>query len=128
MLTTESRDSEALRGLLEKSAATLEGAWRNQKQRTHAVSAAEFAPSASPPPVLLTEREAAAVLGVGPRKFHALRSEPWMPAAIELGPRCLRWNRDELIQAVAARAPRRTLQAEPAHFQQARARREVVTK
>lgn len=46
-----------------------------------------------------------------------------MPQAIELGQRCLRWNREELIHAVASRAPRRTVQAEPVHFQQARARR-----
>lgn len=96
--------------------AALENAWGKQT--------AAHCPT---PPVLLNEREAAGVLGVSPRKFHQLRSEPWMPQAVELGERSLRWNRDELMHAIVARAPRRTIKAEPAHFQQARAKRKGAT-
>ena len=67
-------------------------------------------------PALLNERQAAELLGVSVRKFHELRSESWMPLAIELGPRALRWRRDELLEAIATRAPRRTIRAEPEHL------------
>ena len=67
-------------------------------------------------PALLNERQSAELLGVGVRKFHELRGEPWMPLAVELGPRALRWRRDELLEAIATRAPRRTIRAEPEHL------------
>jgi hypothetical protein len=65
--------------------------------------------------ILLNEAAAAALLGIGRRKFHALRIEPWFSSvctAIELGPRALRWHRDELAAALR-NAPRRVVQAEP---------------
>jgi predicted DNA-binding transcriptional regulator AlpA len=69
-------------------------------------------------PLLLNEGQAAELLGVGRRTFHRLRQEPWFVAdcvAVELGPRALRWHRDELL-AAAKNAPRRTVQAEPPHL------------
>jgi predicted DNA-binding transcriptional regulator AlpA len=77
-------------------------------------------------PALLNERQAAELLGVSTRKFHALRNEAWFPLAVELGPRALRWYAEELLQAVANRAPRRTVQAEPAHLARVRAERAAV--
>jgi hypothetical protein len=63
----------------------------------------------------LNEGEAAALLGIGRRKFHDIRQEPWFVAlctAVEFGPRALRWHRDELI-AAAKNAPRVTKKTEP---------------
>lgn len=108
------------------NANTIDGVWRNQASSAGAPSKQVPAQQAITPPELLTEREAAALLGVGPRKFHQLRTEAWLPAAIELGPRALRWSRSELLTALSTRAPRRTVQAEPQHFQQARARKVVA--
>lgn len=104
---------------------TIDGVWRNQTLKGDAPSHAAPARSSTTPPELLTEREAAAVLGVGQRKFHQLRAEAWFPQAIELGPRALRWSRSELLHALSTRAPRRTVQAEPEHFLKARARKEL---
>jgi predicted DNA-binding transcriptional regulator AlpA len=64
-------------------------------------------------PVLLNEQLAAEYIGVSVRKFHALRSEPWFPQAIELGPRCLRWHRDELLAGITKDAPRCAVKPEP---------------
>jgi len=101
----------------------IDGVWRNQTLKAGEPSRASPARSSTSPPELLTEREAAAVLGIGQRKFHQLRAEAWFPQAIELGPRALRWSRTELLAALSTRAPRRTVQAEPEHFQKARARK-----
>lgn len=51
--------------------------------------------------VLLTAEQAAReVFGISERSFHALRTEPWMPAPVCLGPRTVRWVRAELEAAV----------------------------
>lgn len=69
--------------------------------------------SASATKVLLTEDEAAAVLGVSKRTFSTLRSTAdYLPAPIVLGPRLLRWSADELRAAVA-RMPRQTERVQP---------------
>jgi predicted DNA-binding transcriptional regulator AlpA len=71
-------------------------------------------------PILLTDAQAAACLGVSPRKFHELRDEPWMPKAVQLGPRALRWARAELEEAIA-RMPRLAATGqEPAALRRAR--------
>jgi predicted DNA-binding transcriptional regulator AlpA len=62
---------------------------------------------------LLNFREAAALLGISVRSFHLLRAEAWFPAPLELGPRLLRWRRAELIEALAEKAPRQVVRAEP---------------
>lgn len=98
----------------------LDGVWRNQTPTTGAASKPGPSQSVAPSPELLTEREAAALLGVGVRKFHELRAAEWMPKAIELGPRALRWSRAELLAALAERAPRRVVLAEPKHLRQVR--------
>lgn len=51
---------------------------------------------------LLNATEAARVVGVSERTFHALRSQGRMPLPVMLGPRALRWVRSELETAVAA--------------------------
>ena len=82
----------------------------------------------SQPPALLNEGQAAELLGIGRRKFHDVRQEPWFVAhctALELSPRCLRFHRDELL-AAAMNAPRRVVQSEPAHLASARAERQVA--
>lgn len=73
-------------------------------------------------PVLLTDAESAALLRVGTRTFHDLRDEPWMPRAIILGPRLLRWSRLELEEAVA-NMPRQTERSEPAVLRRSRIER-----
>jgi hypothetical protein len=75
------------------------------------------------PPTLLNEGQAAAFFNVGRRKFHEMRQQPWFTAvctAVELGPRALRWHRDELL-AAAKNAPRVTKLAEPANLAASRA-------
>jgi hypothetical protein len=62
--------------------------------------------------VLLTEDEAAAVLGVSKRTFLNLRTEAWMTPAIVLGPRMHRYSLDELRAAVAS-MPRQTQRVQP---------------
>jgi predicted DNA-binding transcriptional regulator AlpA len=76
-------------------------------------------------PALLNEGQVADLLGVSRRQVHNLRSQEWFPSAIELGPRALRWYRDELLAAVAARAPRVTKKEEPQQLAEARAERRV---
>lgn len=78
----------------------------------------------SQPPALLNEGEACALIGIGRRKFHDVRKTPWFVercTAIELGPRALRWHRDELLAAMQ-NAPRRVVQAEPAVLVAARSK------
>lgn len=76
-------------------------------------------------PLLLNEGQAAALLGVSRRKFHDVRQQPSFVevcAAVELGPRALRWHRAELL-AAAMNAPRRVKQAEPPALAAARERK-----
>ena len=84
--------------------------------------------SVSASPVLLTERQAAACLGVSMRKFHDLRREPWMPAPIVLGPRLHRWVRSEIESAAVSAMPRQSAPGdEPAHLLRARIERAKQT-
>lgn len=69
---------------------------------------------------LLNFKQAAALLGVSVRTFHALRAETWFPAPLELGPRLLRWRRAELLEALSAKAPRQVARAEPQQLANAR--------
>ena len=66
-------------------------------------------------PVLLSAPQAAQLLGISERRFHELRRDPKFPAAVLLGPRCVRWHRAELIE-FAQRLPRVSLLGEPAHL------------
>jgi predicted DNA-binding transcriptional regulator AlpA len=63
-------------------------------------------------PLLLTDAQAAALLGVSKRTFLNLRSEAWCPQPIFLGPRLLRWSVDELRAAIA-NMPRQTVRVQP---------------
>ena len=74
---------------------------------------------------LLSDREAAEVLGVGERTFCAWLATgvPWLPEPISLGPRLRRWDLEELVQAVRSRAPRGHVGDEPTHLRRARAAR-----
>lgn len=65
-------------------------------------------------PILLTDRQAAELLGIGTSKFHEVRYEAWMPQPIALGPKLVRWSRLELEEAVA-RMPRQSA-GEPAQL------------
>lgn len=95
-----------------------------QEPRQSTVPGAPMAGSASlPPPALLNVRQAAALLGVSERRFHEMRSLPWMPSAVELGPRALRWSGAELLAAVAEHAPRQRTQSEPAQLARERIER-----
>jgi predicted DNA-binding transcriptional regulator AlpA len=80
----------------------------------------EKKPTSGTPPVLLNLSQVADLLGVSTRQVHILRDQDWFPASIELGPRALRWHRDELLAAVAARAPRVTKREEPQRLAEAR--------
>jgi predicted DNA-binding transcriptional regulator AlpA len=64
-------------------------------------------------PPVLNEAQTAALLGVSPRTLLKLRGEPWFPLPLQLGPRATRWLRDELLEALATRAPRGGIQPKP---------------
>lgn len=71
-------------------------------------------------PALLTAEQAARdVLGVSERTFHTLRHQPWMPRPVVLGPRIVRWVRQELEHA-AANIPRQQEVQQPAQLARGR--------
>jgi hypothetical protein len=63
------------------------------------------------------------VLIVSPRKGAEIIKEEWFPAGIQLGARCRRWSRSEVVAAMTARAPRLKGQEEPAQLAVARGRK-----
>lgn len=70
---------------------------------------------------LLTDVEAAVLLGVSRRKFHELRGEPWWSVrAVVLGPRLLRWPAAELVDAIATMPRQSATGNEPAHLARAK--------
>lgn len=89
-------------------------------------SRASAAHSKGVSPVLLTEDEAAAVLGVSKRTFLNLRDAPWMPLAIVLGPRMHRYSVDELRAAVS-NMPRQTQRTQPESLLRSRIERAKAT-
>lgn len=94
-----------------------------QNPRQPVAGQAHTSGAATSPPALLTAPQAAGVLQVSERRFHQLRlSEDWLPRPIALGPRLLRWSRQELEAAVAA-APRAETVAEPPTLAEGRRRR-----
>ena len=74
-------------------------------------------------PILLTDEQAAACIGVSVRKFHQLRAETWMPLPIVLGPRALRWARVELEEAVVKMPRQQKPAGEPLQLAKGRAAR-----
>lgn len=74
-------------------------------------------------PVLLSDEQAAACLGVSTRKFHYMRDEAWMPRPVTLGPRMLRWPRAELEQAVANMPRQQASSPEPRQLLRSRIER-----
>jgi len=60
----------------------------------------------SAPPLLLSASDAARLLGIGERHFHALNSTGRVPLPVELGRRRL-WRRRELENWVDAGCPAR---------------------
>lgn len=59
------------------------------------------------------------LLGVGERTVHAMRADGRLPEPIQIGPRSLRWFRDEVLAHLAEHAPRGG-HAEPAHLARGR--------
>jgi predicted DNA-binding transcriptional regulator AlpA len=47
-------------------------------------------------PLLLSARQAASLIGFGERMFHQLRKREGFPNPIVLGPRAVRWRREEI--------------------------------
>ncbi len=77
---------------------------------------------------LLSDKEAARVLGIGERTFAELiATADWLPTPIVLGPRLRRWDADELIEAARTRAPRGAKGQEPAQLRRARIERIKAT-
>lgn len=77
---------------------------------------------------LLSDREAARVLGVGDRTFAELiASANWLPTPIVFGPRLRRWDADELLHAARTKAPRGEKGSEPAQLRRARIERMKAT-
>ena len=77
------------------------------KPATEPTHAARFPAAGATRPALLTAAQAAReVYGISERTFHDMRAKGLVPAAVELGPRLLRWHRSELEAAIGA-FPRR---------------------
>lgn len=66
------------------------------------MAAAKYAASASVP-LLLIERDAAALLGIAPRTLWSLRKAGKIPF-VEVSPRCIRYSRAALQTWVAAQS------------------------
>jgi excisionase family DNA binding protein len=62
--------------------------------------------SAEPLPdaLLLTDRQAAALCGLGRSTWHRLRAAGKLPPAVHIGRPC-RWRRDELLEWIGAGCP-----------------------
>ncbi len=90
------------------------------------ISGASGAQASGIAPVLLTEDEAAAALGVSRRTFQNLCGESYMPRAIVLGPRLLRYSLDELRAAVAS-MPRQAERTQPESLLRSRIERAKAT-
>ena len=63
---------------------------------------ASHSPAIAIAPALFTTEQAALYFGVSEAKFHEMRGEAWMCAPILLGPRLVRWARQDLDQAISA--------------------------
>ena len=73
------------------------------------------------PPLLNRKQLATNVLGVCERSSHIVTAEDWFPDPIQLGGgRILRWHLQEVLAALADRAPRRTARSEPQQLVAAR--------
>lgn len=59
------------------------------------------------------------ILAISERHYHDLRGRSDFPKPIQLGPRCLRWRVDELLEW-AYRQPRQEPQPEPLHLRSGR--------
>jgi len=57
---------------------------------------ASHSPAIAIAPALFTTEQAALYFGVSEAKFHEMRGEAWMCAPIQLGPRLMRWARNDL--------------------------------
>ena len=77
-------------------------------------------------PVLVTIEEAADALRMSKRAFEALCAEPFMPRAIILGPRTLRYSLNELRAAVAS-MPRQMERVQPESLLRAKIERMKAT-
>lgn len=84
------------------------GSGIRQTPRSEPLTAQSTWPSAAQPatPVFLNLGQASKLLGVSERTFHELRHRGLVPEPIQLGPRALRWLRDELIEHARQAAPR----------------------
>lgn len=122
---------------------TVEGVAGNQTQHLQGVPRANPADSADESTInhggaqpatplrrLLSDREAAQVLGVGFRTFcELLATADWLPTPIVFGPKLRRWDVDELLQAARTKAPReaRGVRPQPAELRRARIERMKAT-
>lgn len=103
---------------------TAEGGTTHRQTPTTGAAERSARPEPASQPPFLNESQAAALFGVSQRTFADLRHEAWMPEPMVLGPRSLRWSRDELVEAMRQRAPRGQRQPMPAHL--AAAKREAA--
>lgn len=61
-------------------------------------------PSKPPEPLLMSDREAAALCSLSRATWHRLRVAGKLPPPVKLG-RSVRWRRDEIVAWVAAGCP-----------------------
>lgn len=67
-------------------------------------------------PIFVNSDGLAEALNVSKRQVAELRKADWFPLAIELGPRTLRWDLNEVMAAMQRHARRTRIGAEPAQL------------
>jgi predicted DNA-binding transcriptional regulator AlpA len=92
----------------------------SSEEASSATRAPSLSNSASMAPILLTDEQSAQFLGISRRKFHELREQPFMPRAVVLGPRLVRWSRVELEQALSTMPRLEQPSTEPSQLARAR--------
>lgn len=84
------------------------------------INAVRLAHYEKSPPPFLSFRQAAELIGISVRTLRSMMAEPWMPVPVEVSPRVQKIVRDELLAAIATRAPRRIARSEPQQLAAAR--------
>lgn len=79
-------------------------------------------------PALLTDQQAAALLGVSERTFATfVATADWLPTPLALAKRLRRWHRGELMEALSRAAPRGQRGSEPEQLRRARIERQKAS-
>jgi predicted DNA-binding transcriptional regulator AlpA len=74
----------------------------------------------APAPLLIDLLSIAALADCSRRKARDVVKEPWFPPPVRLGPRVVRWPRDQVIEALTGRAGAVPAPSEPEPLRRSR--------